>query len=455
MINDRKLKIPGYTQMKNIITKIINTGVHKDLEPDTAKRIRVVNSLSLVGVIIGSVMVFYSISANWSWLAILCLALIIPSQILPIVLNSFHKFIISRVYLVVWDNLYLLFMSISFGIEIHYQYFMIITIGLPLVFFKDEIGFFKFGLSMIAILCWLFVEWYFTIFEAIFPIEKTFVFYVRLINDFIIFTTVFAMFVIFTEESDKQIDEIEEKATKLSKANAQLEQFSYIVSHDLKTPLRTIVSFTQLIESGHGHELNKEVTSLFSFIKEGAVRMNGLISSVLEYSRSGMDSYGLTSFNLSKLLGGIIELIDVPDNITLSYNNDLPTIYGSFTQLEQVLTNLIGNAIKYHDKDKGLIKITVSRQNSDFLKIEVSDDGPGIKPEYQAKVFEMFKTANEVSPIDSNGIGLTIVTKLVELNQGQVGLESEYGVGSNFWFTWPLSVDKLSLLSLSQRTLVQ
>jgi len=443
MVNDQKIKIPGYMQMKNLITKIINTGVRKDLDPDTAKRIRVINSMSIVGAIIGLVALCYSISSDWTAYAILSIAVIIPSQILPIVLNAFNKYILTRVYLILFDDLYLVFLIILFGLEMHYQYWLIVIIGLPLFFFNKEIGYFKWVLSIFAIVCWLYVEWHYTMFKPIFPIETTSIYPVRLINDFITFVTVFIMCVVFIRESEIQINKIEQQATKLSKANAQLEQFSYIVSHDLKSPLRTIVTFTQLIESDHGDDFNDEASSLFSMIKEAGVRMNGLISSVLEYSRSGEDSYEFATFNLSKMLGGIEKLIDLPDNITLSYSNNLPTIYGSFVQLEQVLANLIGNAIKYHNKDKGLIKVKVSPQNADFLKIEINDDGPGIKPEYQAKVFEIFRSANEVSHIDSSGIGLAIVTKLVELNMGEVGLESEYGVGSNFWFTWPLNVDKL------------
>jgi len=429
--------------MVNLIAKTINTGVHADIEPDTKKRIRIINSLSIVGAIIGCIAVLYSKSSNWPTYAILSLAVIIPAQLLPIVLNAFHKYILARVYLILFDELYLVFLIILFGLEMHYQYWLIVIIALPLFFFNKEIGFYKWVLSAFAIVCWLYVEWHYTLFDPIFSIEITSIYYVRLINNFITFLTVFIMCFVFTRESDMQLDEIDNQTKKLTRVNAQLEQFSFIVSHDLKAPLRNIGSFVEIIETNHSHEFNDEVKSLFLIIRNASVRMNSLISSILEYSRTGQTSSEFTSFSLSKLLGGIVGLIEIPNKITLSYDNRLPTIYGSFTQLQQVLTNLIGNAIKYHDKDKGLIMVKVSQQNSDFIKIEVCDDGPGIKPKYQAKVFEMFGSANERSRIDSNGIGLAIVSKLVELNHGQVGLESEYGVGSTFWFTWPLNSDKL------------
>ncbi len=429
--------------MINFITKIINTGVRKDLEPDLAKRIRVINTMSIVGTLIGLVAFCYSISSNWSNHAILSIALIIPSQILPIVFNAFHKYLLARVYLILFDDLYLVFLILLFGLEMHFQYWLIVIIGLPLFFFNKEIGFFKWVLSLFAIVCWLYVEWHYTLFDPVFSIETSSIYSVRLINDFITFVTVFIMCCVFVKESEIQVNEIENQAAALAKANAKLEQFSYIVSHDLKAPLRTIASYVDIIEADYGQEFNQELSGLFSTVKAGANRMNGLVSSILEYSSAGEGSYENTSFPLTKLLGEVVELIDVPENFTLSYDNNLPTIHGSYVQLEQVLANLIGNAIKYHDKDKGLIEVKVSPQNTGFLKIEVSDDGPGIKPKYQSKVFEMFGSANEVSRVDSTGIGLAIVSKLVELNQGQIGLESEYGAGSNFWFTWPLSVDQL------------
>lgn len=425
--------------MKKLILKLINIGNNPELDQDTSYKIRVINFLSVIGIAIGFISLFYSIGSSWPRYAVLNFAIITPLQVLPIIFNAYGKHYLARLYLILLDNISVIFTVVLFGLEAHYQYWLIVITVMPLLIFRKEVGIFKWFLSVSPILCWLYLEWHHAVFNPIFRIEVASFFYIRLVNDFITFITVFTMFAMLIRESERQLTQ----TIKLSKVNANLKQYSHTVSHDLKAPLINISSFVDLIENYHGQDFNEELSDLFTMIKESSLKMKRLISSILEYSKAGESDVKYSSFSLSKLIDGIVELVDIPESIRLYYETGLPVIYGSYIQLEQVLTNLITNAIKYHDKENGLIRIKVVDHIDEFLKIEVIDDGPGVKEKYQTKIFELFGSANEVSRNDSTGVGLSIVSKLVELNQGEIGIESEYGKGSKFWFTWPLDASKL------------
>jgi signal transduction histidine kinase len=143
---------------------------------------------------------------------------------------------------------------------------------------------------------------------------------------------------------------------------------------------------------------------------------------------------------LPELLRDVISGLVVPPTFTIDYAPDLPTIVTNATALEQVLTNLIANAIKHHDRQNGRVEIRVVPED-DLYRFEIVDDGPGIPAEYHQKMFEIFKTFSKATTADSTGIGLAIVKKLIELQGGKIMLDSALGKGTTFSFTWPLSSD--------------
>lgn len=250
------------------------------------------------------------------------------------------------------------------------------------------------------------------------------------------------MFFVFIKQNQKQVREIEKQQDRLKELNSDLEQFAYIVSHDLKAPVRNIRQLITFIEEDHGERLNFDVMEKLQLVKSRSERMEDLIKSILSYSKTGSEPEDVTEFKLNDLIDELVEVLSLPSSFHIHYRKDLPLMEGSYTQLQQVLTNLIGNAVKYHNKDKGIISVEVFPHHNGLIKVEVTDDGPGIKSQYQKHLFGMFSTANENSRTESTGIGLAIVKKLVEANGGVVGLESSYGHGSTFWFTWPLKVSK-------------
>lgn len=224
---------------------------------------------------------------------------------------------------------------------------------------------------------------------------------------------------------------------ELENKNNELDQFAYIVSHDLKAPLRAILGVTDIISSTYSNKFDEELTELFELISKRASRMDELINAILSYTRAGSIEIEISTFSLNDLLIEIIDSIAPPSAIQIIMPSNPPTITGSYVMLSQVLTNLIHNAVKYHDKKTGTIKIECRKTNAGYHHIFVIDDGPGIPEKYQQKVFGVFETANQKHTTANTGVGLAIVKKLVKLNGGDIKLTSEYGKGSTFSFTWP------------------
>ena len=164
--------------------------------------------------------------------------------------------------------------------------------------------------------------------------------------------------------------------------------------------------------------------------------MSFLIDDILQYSSIGQSNPEKQQIDLNTVLSEVITGIDQPENIEMTVENELPALMSEKTHMIQLFQNLLSNAVKYIDKPKGQIKVGCVEQDG-FWKFSVSDNGPGIDEKYFEKVFKIFETLSPRDRVESTGIGLSIVKKIVELNSGRVWVESEVGKGSTFFFTLP------------------
>jgi PAS domain S-box-containing protein len=232
----------------------------------------------------------------------------------------------------------------------------------------------------------------------------------------------------------------ENRQTELIKevenVNRELKDFAYIVSHDLKAPLRGIKTLASWLSADYGDkfdELGKEQMKLLS----GRVdRMYNLINGILEYSRIGRLQENRAIVDLNKLVPEIIDTIAPPENITITVENELPTIECEPTRITQVFQNLLSNAVKYMDKPQGQIKVGCVEENG-FWKFNVTDNGPGIEERHFERIFQMFQTLAPRDDFESTGIGLTITKKIVELYGGRIWVQSKVRQGCTFFFTLP------------------
>lgn len=230
---------------------------------------------------------------------------------------------------------------------------------------------------------------------------------------------------------DKQANLLEE----LENVNDELKDFAYIISHDLKAPLRGISTLANWISEDCGDKLGEEGKEQMNLLLTRVERMHDLIEGVLSYSRVGRIKEDLVEINLNKLLPEVIDMIAPPESISVSLDNELPVITAEKTRILQLFQNLISNAVKYMDKPQGKIQIGCD-DDGEFWKLKVADNGSGIDKKHFEKIFKIFQTVSASDSYNSTGVGLSVVKKIVEMYGGNVWVESEVGSGSTFFFTF-------------------
>ncbi len=224
----------------------------------------------------------------------------------------------------------------------------------------------------------------------------------------------------------------------LEQRNQELDQFAYVTSHDLKAPLRAIANLATWIEEDLGSSLPPENAEQFDLLKNRVHRMEGLINGLLEYSRIGRIQQSYERIDVKELLDDILDSLSPPSAFTVEIEPDMPILHSRKLLLTQVFSNLISNAIKHHDRADGLVQISV-RERGECYEFCIADDGPGIDPTYHQKIFTIFQTLQSRDDLESTGIGLSIVQKVVRAEGGEIMLTSQVGEGSKFRFTWPKS----------------
>jgi PAS domain S-box-containing protein len=228
----------------------------------------------------------------------------------------------------------------------------------------------------------------------------------------------------------------------LERSNRDLEEFAYIASHDLKTPLSGIKSTALWLEEDL-HDLSDESRKLFGLMRSRIDRMEKLLDDLLTYSRVGRTDMAVSETKLADIFDSIIEVLRPPAHIQVRVEGELPMIVTASAQLEQVLRNLVNNAIKHHDKPKGEVVLSGKRVG-DFVEFVVRDDGPGILPQFHDKIFQLFQTLKRRDEVEGTGMGLAIVKKLVEQQNCRVTVHSQgNGTGTQFRFQWPTSPSAL------------
>jgi PAS domain S-box-containing protein len=219
---------------------------------------------------------------------------------------------------------------------------------------------------------------------------------------------------------------------KLEKSNEELHEYAHIVSHDLKSPLRSIAALTSWIKSDNINAFDEASIQNFNDIDITLETMENLISDVLEYSSLNSEISEDEPVELNSLIKNLINVLYVPENISVNIKSKLPTIKGDSTKFQQLFQNLIGNAIKFSNKEKGIIEIDVEDYNT-FYKFSVKDNGIGIEKRHFESIFKIFQSLKKEK--NSSGIGLSIVKKIVDIHKGEVWLESEIEKGTTFYFT--------------------
>lgn len=222
----------------------------------------------------------------------------------------------------------------------------------------------------------------------------------------------------------------------LKQANADMDEFTYVASHDLKSPLRGINSLIEWITEDLGDNIPTEVKNNLERMQVRTSRMEKLIEDLLAYARSGRRQGDARTFRIDKLVSGVLLMIDHDEAFQINLTGYQGEIQASQVPLETVLRNLVSNAIKHHDKAEGIVNIAVSTEGS-FCIFDITDDGPGIPPSAKERVFKLFQTLSNEDGTRS-GVGLAVCKRLIEAHGGSIELHTEEGErGCHFRFYWP------------------
>ena len=219
---------------------------------------------------------------------------------------------------------------------------------------------------------------------------------------------------------------------ELEKSNEHLHEYAHIVSHDLKSPLRSLDALISWIKTDNEGKFDEITLQNFDLLETTLETMEKLISDVLEYSSAGSSTQEDQEVNLNTTLCDLQKVLFIPENISVNVLKVLPVLKGDKTKFQQLFQNFISNAIKFCDKETGLVEIDYKDKDT-FHQFSVKDNGIGIEKKYHSKIFEVFTSLNKRE--DSTGIGLSIVKKIIDLHEGEIWLESELNKGTTFYFT--------------------
>jgi signal transduction histidine kinase/ABC-type uncharacterized transport system substrate-binding protein len=257
------------------------------------------------------------------------------------------------------------------------------------------------------------------------------------------FQKVTALAVFSRDITEARLAEIELKrhSEELEKANKELEQFAYVASHDLQEPLRTISSHVQLIQRRLEGQLDERARKSIGFVVEGAKRMQGLINDLLQYSRVGTRAKEPEPTDSNDSLRLALDNLEafIKDTDAKVESDELPVVMADSAQLVQIFQNLIENGIKFRGEEQPIVSISATRRD-DMWEFSVKDNGIGLDPKFEDRIFEIFQRLHGVGKYSGSGIGLAICKKIVERHGGTMWVNSEPGKGATFSFTLPGTV---------------
>jgi signal transduction histidine kinase len=246
------------------------------------------------------------------------------------------------------------------------------------------------------------------------------------------------LYLVDLREREALVETLAQRAAELARSNRDLEQFAYVASHDLQEPLRMIGSYTELVQERYHGKLDSEADEFLGYAHDGVVRMRQLIDDLLTYARIGSRAEPFRTLSVREPLDrALSNLQDAVrrESATVEIGS-MPEIEGDSGQLTQVFQNLIGNAIKFHGAQPPHVSVDAVRDGA-FWQVTIADDGIGIAPEYQEKVFQIFQRLHTREEYPGTGIGLSVCKRVVERHGGRIWVESTGvpGEGTTFHFT--------------------
>jgi PAS domain S-box-containing protein len=244
----------------------------------------------------------------------------------------------------------------------------------------------------------------------------------------------------FRDVSERQRAEqaLADKARELARSNTELEQFAYVASHDLQEPLRMVSSYTQLLARRYKGKLGSDADDFIAYAVDGAARMQRLIQDLLTYSRVGTKGREFVPTDCERLLDRVLGDLKfaIEESGAAVTRDALPIVRADETQIGQLLQNLIGNALKFHNQERPHVHVSSKRNGKEWI-FSIRDNGIGIDPQYAERIFIIFQRLHRREEYPGTGIGLAVCKKIVERHGGRIWVEPNQEKGTTFYFTLP------------------
>jgi signal transduction histidine kinase len=241
-----------------------------------------------------------------------------------------------------------------------------------------------------------------------------------------------------TEINNKLDERVNERTAELSEANVALEAFSYSVSHDLRSPVRSVMGFARIIGRDYGAQMNDDMKELFDHIEKSSRRMSAIIDDLLRLAKSGKEKLMPVEVNITALFNSVWRDIKLTSQTNATFLlADLPFVTADISMLQQVIVNLLSNAVKYSSKtEKPVIQVGYKRIDSKIV-FSITDNGAGFDMKFYDQLFGAFQRLHGVNEFEGTGVGLLMVKRIIERHGGTVWAEGKVGEGATFYFTLP------------------
>jgi signal transduction histidine kinase len=438
-----KVKANEMNPVLSVYESLLNLGCDVISEKNQKKYIRICNFIT-INTFVGS-LVYLTLAIlweKWFWLnSVLALSL---TCLLVLFMNGYGKTNLSRLTFMVGVNLLLFLNALFMGPDAKAENFFVLAIIIPfLIYDISEIVYVFSGIAIpvVFIYSYSYFQSFFTGYNLAHN-QQVLLSEIGIVVQFLLTLAAVYQFVLYSKKAEKELEvsnqQMSLQTSELKRSNSDLEQFAYIISHDLKAPVRNISSFMNLLVNKHGPNLNPEAREFVEYSRSGAKRMERLIDDVLAYCRIGTNLSKPTPVNMNDVINTIrFELHDKlnTNHGSIIINKELPVVNNVHSSLMyHVFQNLVTNGLKFNKSDKP--EITIYWTNSlNYYTFSVHDNGIGISKEYSATIFQMFKRLHNENEYDGTGIGLAICKKIVEYYHGEIWFESETGKGTTFYFT--------------------
>ncbi|HLP19309.1 MAG TPA: ATP-binding protein [Chitinophagales bacterium] len=439
----QKVEANEMNPVKSVYLSLLNLGTHAVERKNQKKYIRITNFVAII-TFLGtlSYLSFAIFWEKWYWLfAMLSLSL---TCLGVLALNSFGRTTASRVTFLLGFSSLVLLNTLFVGSNVMGINYLFIALILPfLIFDVKKTGLILMGIMMPLVFIYSFdyLLPYFSEYN-LGADQQNIVQKMSVVLQCILLLSSVYQFVFYNRRTEKELEnsngQMMLQTSELRRSNSDLEQFAYIISHDLKAPVRNISSFMNLLVNKYGSTMNPEAREFVDYSHTGAKRLERLIDDVLAYCRIGTNLPKPIPVNLNDVVSTIrFELREKlsAQNAKVNINKELPIVNNVHSSLMyHVFQNLISNGLKFNKKETP--EININWTNSlNYYTFSISDNGIGISKEYSTTIFQMFKRLHNESDYDGTGIGLAICKKIVEYYHGEVWFDSTEGEGTTFHFT--------------------